>query len=1121
LLTNTISEKRYTLEKTLLAVFIVLFVLLTYGVTFSLHTKQWITDIAWTVAAGFSGWRCWATAGMMSRYETKRAWQLFAWACFVWLGGMLIWSYYELVIERSTPFPAVSDIGFMLFAPLFVAGFMYLRGSYKSISFTVVQLSKLGIIITSLLFLHLYLFIEVILEQGNSLIYVITAMAYPVLYMSALVFALISFQFYSQTVSSRSYLLILAGLAIHAVTDSLYAYALLGHDYTAGHAIDVYWIVGFALIYWAALRESRVAQKTTATQLPGSESRLLEKFDVLLAPISLLVLAVVAFLFSDKFDLQHFHYLAPLLALLMIFIALREYVAEHHERQLLTEVLQSEQRFQDIVQHVPGVVYQYRYLSNGKIAFSYLSPSVREFFGVEVDEAINNPELIYQRVHPEDLPELTASLEQAAASLSTWQWEGRIATGEGEKWFKGYSVPRVNKDQSVLWNAVLYDITPHKQIQLNLESIKDDLEQRVASRTRALENKQQYLQLILDNAVDAIITMDKDGLIRSFNPAAEKMFGYSANEITGQNVGVLMAANDARRHDAYVQRYLEDETSRILGTGRRVEAKHKDGGLFPIDLAVSELKQDEEHFFIGIVRDITSQVEFEDRLRDSEEKLKEAQRVGKIGNWTLDMITGDLYWSDEVYRIFGRNPDDFQPSYENFFKLLHPEDVEAIRQSQQRAMQGKENQSIDHRIVLPDGRIKWVHEEAIVQFDAQDKPVGMVGTVQDISERKLAEIALQAAKEEAEQANQAKSAFLSRMSHELRTPMNAILGFAQLMQLDGQLSDNHQDYVQEVLNAGHHLLDLINEVLDLAKIEAGKLELQHQRINIEQLYRDCVTLISPLAEMQGVNLITETIDSNAAVTADPTRLKQVLINLLSNAVKYNQAQGEVRLSCRRQNDDIQLIVSDTGRGLSEEELEVLFEPFSRLGMENSGIEGTGIGLYISKQLVENMGGSIQVESQPDQGSRFYVTLRAADADRTVAAKARRSEQHKLLVDQHYRILYIEDNPANQRFMETLLAQRDEFRLQLAEDAESGLRLVRDNAPDLVLMDISLPGMDGMAALSELKADPRTSQIPVIAVSANALPEDIRRAEQAGFIAYLVKPIAVDTLLETLHQALQH
>jgi PAS domain S-box-containing protein len=1121
LLTNTISEKRYTLEKTLIAAFIVLFVWLTYGVTFSLHTKQWITDIAWTLAAGLAGWRCWVTAGMMSRYETKRAWQLFAGACFAWFGGMLIWSYYELVIVLSTPFPAVSDIGFMLFAPLFMAGFMYLRGSQKSITFTVVQLSKLGIIITSLLFLHLYLFIGIILEHGNSLIYVITAMAYPVLYMSALVFALTSFQFYSQTISSRSYLLILAGLAIHAVTDSLYAYALLGHDYTAGHAIDVYWIAGFALIYWAALREGQNHLRASDIAESGSDTRLLERFDILLAPISLLVLATVVVLFSNTIDIHYFYYLVPLLALLMVFIALREYVAEYHERQLLTEVLQSEQRFQDIVQHVPGVVYQYRYLPDGNIAFSYLSPSVREFFGVKVDEAINNPELIFQRVHPEDLPEMTASLEQAAESLSTWQWEGRIGTVEEERWFKGYAVPHINKDHSVLWNAVLYDITPHKQIQLNLESIKDELEQRVASRTRALENKHQYLQLILDNAVDAIITMDKQGQIRSFNPAAEKMFGYTANEIIGQNISELMAANDARQHDAYVQRYLEHETSRVIGTGRRVEAKRKNGRLFTIDLAVSELKQDEEHFFIGIARDITSQVEFEDRLRDSEEKLKEAQRMGKIGNWTLDMITGDLYWSDEMYRIFGRNPDDFQPSYENFFKVLHPEDVEIFRQSEQRAMQGEGNHSIDYRIVLPDGRVKWVHEEGIVQFDSQGKPEGMVGTMQDISERKLAEIALQAAKEEAEQANQAKSAFLSRMSHELRTPMNAILGFAQLMQLDGQLADSHKDYVQEVLNAGHHLLDLINEVLDLAKIEAGKLELQHRQINIDQLYRDCVMLISPLAEKQGVRLVTETIDSNAAVTADATRLKQVLINLLSNAVKYNHVQGEVRLSCRRQNDDIQLIVSDTGKGLSEEEIEVLFEPFSRLGMENSGIEGTGIGLYISKQLVENMGGSIQVESQPDQGSRFYVTLPAADAGRTVAAKAGRSEQQKLLADRHYRILYIEDNPANQRFMETLLAQRDEFRLQLADDAESGLSLVRENVPDLILMDISLPGMDGTAALSELKADPQTSHIPVIAVSANALPEDIRRAEQAGFVAYLVKPIVVDSFLNTLHQALQH
>lgn len=379
---------------------------------------------------------------------------------------------------------------------------------------------------------------------------------------------------------------------------------------------------------------------------------------------------------------------------------------------------------------------------------------------------------------------------------------------------------------------------------------------------------------------------------------------------------------------------------------------------------------------------------------------------------------------------------------------------------------------------------------------------------------------LVSAKEEAERANRAKSDFLSSMSHELRTPMNAVLGFGQLLESDTDepLTESQAENVGQILHAGWHLLELINEVLDLAKVESGKIDLSIENVDPLEVLRECVDLIGSVAAGSGIQVSLDiSSDKLHMVRADRTRLKQALLNLISNAIKYNRENGLVTISARYTSDaKLRLCVTDTGVGLSEQQLQRLFQPFNRLGAERSGIEGTGIGLVITRQLVQLMGGSIGVESEPGQGSTFWIELGAVD-ERAGLSESGMSETPELHGIAMRTVLYVEDNPANLRLVAQVLGRLHNIKLLSAHTGELGLDLARSNSPDLIILDINLPGMDGFEIRARLRLHAQSRHIPVIALSANAMPRDIERGLEAGFARYLTKPLKVAEFMKALNE----
>jgi PAS domain S-box-containing protein len=668
-----------------------------------------------------------------------------------------------------------------------------------------------------------------------------------------------------------------------------------------------------------------------------------------------------------------------------------------------------------------------------------------------------------------------------------------------------------------------------------------------------LSDSSAQMQAILSTVVDGIVTIEaRGGLLETINPAIERMFGYSAAELRGQAFGLLIPELDQEAHHVALGHYGVSEEARAQGLGREVTGFRKDGSAFPLEIAVSEMSLRGQRFFTGILRDISARKQAEEALR----------RAGALQNAIFQSANFSCIATDAqgVIQIFNVGAECMLGyAGAEVIDQITPADISDTQEliARAKALSAELETNIApgfEALVFKASRgIEDIYELTYIRKDGSRFPgkvsvtalrdaaqaiigyllIGIDNTARIAAEDgrahldralKIKNIELEAACAAADKANLAKSEFLSSMSHELRSPLNAILGFAQLMESGVPApSPDQAASIAQVLKAGWYLLELINEILDLALIESGRLSMSLEPVSLAEVLLDCQAMIDPQANGRSIDMHYPLFASPCFVAADRTRLKQVFVNLLSNAIKYNRKHGSVTVSFRAVNETrLQISVRDTGHGLSAKKLSQLFQPFNRLGQENNGEEGTGIGLVVSKRLVELMGGAIGAHSTVGVGSEFWIELnlaiphellpetRLTPVDEATLAPDTAAVRH---------LLYVEDNQANMELVAQIIARRPDMRLLRAEDGLRGIALARSHQPDVILMDIHLPGISGLLALSLLRDDPLTRHIPVLALSANAMPRDIEKGLQAGFFRYLTKPIKIPEFLLALDQCL--
>ncbi len=665
----------------------------------------------------------------------------------------------------------------------------------------------------------------------------------------------------------------------------------------------------------------------------------------------------------------------------------------------------------------------------------------------------------------------------------------------------------------------------------HLLEIQEESNKQLQQANMTLQISEEKLAVTLNSIGDAVIATDAEGRATLLNPLAAQLIGWTLEEAIGHPVDeIFHIINKDTRLLATIPVKETLAQGTIHGLANHTVLIARNGSECDIADSCAPIR-DREGQVIGAVlvfRDVTGEYAVQQALRDQQFYTRSLIESNIDALMTTDPsgIITDVNQQMEVLTGCTREELIGAP-FKNYFT-----DQDRAEAGIKRVLSEKNVTDYELTARARDGKETVVSYNAATFYDSDGKLQGVFAAARDVTERnrldqmlKEKNVEFENATAVAEKANLAKSEFLSSMSHELRSPLNAILGFAQLMESDSPPPTSFQkESITQILKAGWHLLTLINEVLDLSKIESGHTPLSQEPVSLDEVMHECQSMIEPQAKQHGIHMTFPQFDIPYFVHADRTRVKQVLINLLSNAIKYNREHGMVEVKCIESAPGrIRISIKDTGAGLSPKQLAQLFQVFNRLGQEAGGVEGTGIGLVVAKRLIELMGGIIDVESTVGVGSVFWFELvSVAEPHLSVEEvdAAALIQPHVPREARLHTLLYVEDNPANLQLVKQIIARHPDMRLLAAVDGYSGIEIARASLPDVILMDINMPGMNGYEALKILHADPATAHIPVLALTANAMPRDIKNGMEAGFFHYITKPIMVNEFMEALNVALE-
>jgi PAS domain S-box-containing protein len=639
----------------------------------------------------------------------------------------------------------------------------------------------------------------------------------------------------------------------------------------------------------------------------------------------------------------------------------------------------------------------------------------------------------------------------------------------------------------------------------------------------ARQENEERMREMAEHIGDVFWMTSLDGQLLFVSAAYEKVWGRPVDELY-ENPWQRMEAIHPMDRVRVVQSFLEESARGKYAEEYRIvrpngeERWIADRG-FPV-----RNKAGEVYRIAGIASDITKRKRAEEEIHEARSFLNSV--VENIPHMIFIKDAKDLRFIQINHageKILGLSRKELIGK--NDYDLFPKGEADFFASRDRAALESGMPLDIPQERVQTEGGNLTLHARKIPMLGSDGKPQYLLGIGEDITSQIEAQESIRQAKDEAERANRSKSEFLSRMSHELRTPLNAILGFGQLLELEKNLNAEQQESVRHIMSGGRHLLGLINEVLDIARIEAGRMAVSLEPVSLPDLLNDVAQLVSPLAREREIQLLQPTENqADLFAYADRQRLKQVLLNLLSNAIKYNRRGGEVRIATRCLRDEtthkVRVEVADTGVGLSAENLGQLFTPFQRLGAEKTEVEGVGLGLALSKRLVELMDGVIGVQSTPGKGSTFWVELPGAENPLEKIEPAAENVTVESSGSTSATVLYIEDNPSNLRLVERILAQRPAIHLISTAQGKAGIELAHKERPDAVLLDLNLPDMHGHEVLMKLRGHEATAQIPVIVISADATPRQVQRLKEGGAQDYLTKPIAVARFLQVLDETLK-